>query len=285
MLEALTGLTEVFLYYALAGALRREPPTMRTIIGVCLDESSSMDVGGKRAAAVSAFNEYLKTQQDAKLDECLMSVVKFNTKAWVMDKMSPIAAIQPLDDVRYRPSGSTALNDAIIYVVKEIESGMKADDRVLIVVLTDGEENSSEASNEHVKKLIEEYTAKGNFTFVYLSADLNAFHAGAARGFAASNVGQYSNTSRGLGRTMSAMAANTMAYRSSAMPQAMGMSAGVGMDDADDSPAVVGADVNPLPVDPTFAGTPRKGPVARAMTPVPQDAQEPPKSRDIWGGN
>jgi uncharacterized protein YegL len=265
MLEALTGLTEVFLYYALARAQRKESLTMRTIIGVCLDESSSM-LGEKAAAAVASFNEFLKTNQQATTDECLMSIVKFATKAWVLDKMQPVADIKPLDTLRYAPNGSTALNDAVLYVVNEIAQGKKDDDRVIICIITDGEENASESSLEQVKAKIQELEATGSWTFSYLAAGLNAFQQGAAYGIRGGNVAQMANSGIGLAASMGSYTSNMMRSRGTSARSFDDMGAGVSSAEApDDSPAVIGG---------------RPGPVPRAMTPVVPVDQQPGQHGD-----
>ena len=60
---------------------------------------------------------------------------------------------------------------------------------ILCVIITDGHENASqEFSLETIKKLISEKEEQGNWTFVYLGADLEAW---SGMGFHAGNVAQY----------------------------------------------------------------------------------------------
>lgn len=197
---------------------------MRTIIGVCLDESGSMDEGGKRDAAISAYNEYLHDQQKNAVDECLMAVASFNTVARVSQKMRPIADVPDLSRSTYVPGGGTALFDAIAYTVREVERGMAADDRVVCVVLTDGEENSSrETTLAQVKELIAKKEGEGNWSFVYLSASPDAFAQGASMGFAHGNTAQYANTAAGVYATMDSVSHATSSLRASNATASRGM--------------------------------------------------------------
>lgn len=187
---------------------------MRTIIGVCLDESGSMDEGGKREAAISAFNEYLRDQQKLTTDECLMTITKFNVQAVKALALTPIAKVPDLDKSNYSPGGGTALFDALVKCVREIEKDVLAGDRIVLVTLTDGEENSSQnATLQQVRDTIEGKEATGTWTFVFLSASLDAFAQGAAMGFQPGNVASYQNTATGTAGAMAAMSHGTTSYR------------------------------------------------------------------------
>lgn len=66
--------------------------------------------------------------------------------------------------------------------------------RVVVAIVTDGQENASrEFTADKVKKLIEEKQASG-WDFVFLGADLNAITAAKNYGFAASKVAYFDSS-------------------------------------------------------------------------------------------
>ena len=198
---------------------------MRTLLAVCLDESGSMDDGGKRAAAISAFNEYLASQKKLTTDDCLFTLTKFNTTATQVIGLTPIAHIAPLTTQTYMPNGGTALFDAIAQTISGIdhfqqhtlcEHCHQPNDRIILVILSDGEENSSRHHTLHqIKDLVRAKEATNRWTFVYLSAGLDAFAQGARLGMHALNTYVVPDTAKGVTISIGAAAAATRIYRQS----------------------------------------------------------------------
>jgi uncharacterized protein YegL len=80
---------------------------------------------------------------------------------------------------KYSPGGGTAMNDAIAIAINKIGnwlSDMPEEERPsknLIVIMTDGEENSSkEYTLAKVQEMIKHQTEKYNWTFVYMGMDI-----------------------------------------------------------------------------------------------------------------
>ena len=206
---------------------------MRTLIAVCLDESGSMAEGGKRAAAIGAFNEYLADQKRLTADECLMSLTKFNTTSHVKYPMMAVAHMPALSHETYNPGGGTALLDAVADTIQDVERHIrytpskacemcgtwrpgKIDDRVVVVILTDGEENSSRRFTlSQLKQMIEGRQGTGHWTFVYLSAGLNAFHDGASLGIFAANTVRFANSAAGYQNAVYTVSTGTSNLRQS----------------------------------------------------------------------
>jgi hypothetical protein len=173
-------------------------PNLSHIIFV-LDESSSMSSCWDQT--ISGYNEYLKAQkEDAEKTgiKTLVSLYKFNgfdVRA-IFDRQD-VAEVQPLDKNSYRPSGGTNLLDAMGGVMMKINTLLaekaKADrESVIITVLTDGEENQSRTfRNDDIKAMVEKAEGK-NWGFMFLGANIDAFHAGAAMGFNYNNTMQFS---------------------------------------------------------------------------------------------
>ena len=87
-----------------------------------------------------------------------------------------------LSDGYFRPSGSTALLDAIgksIFNIKERFENDIAEDKmsVVMVIITDGHENSSRMYTYHdIAQLIKNLDDTGKWTFSFLGADFDAIH-------------------------------------------------------------------------------------------------------------
>ena len=189
-------------------------PNLSHIIFV-LDESSSMSSCWDQT--ISGYNEYLKAQkEDAEKTgiKTLVSLYKFNgydVRA-IFDRQD-VAEVQPLDKNSYRPSGGTNLLDAMGGVMMKInlllKEKKKADrESVIITVLTDGEENQSRTfKNSDIKAMVEKAEGK-NWGFMFLGANIDAFHAGAAMGFNYNNTMQFdTNNAAATMRSASAMTA------------------------------------------------------------------------------
>jgi len=89
------------------------------------------------------------------------------------------------------PRGMTALHDAVGTTVTTLGTQFAAqeeDDRpgkVIVVVVTDGGENSSrEYTGDQVKTLVKQQADEWGWTFIYLAANVDAFATGAGLGFA-----------------------------------------------------------------------------------------------------
>jgi hypothetical protein len=172
-------------------------PELSHIVFV-LDESSSMSSCWDQT--ISGYNEYLKAQkEDAEKTgiKTLVSLFKFNghNVDCVFDRQD-VAEVTPLTKSNYRPSGGTNLLDAMGGVMMKINALLaekkKADrESVIITILTDGEENQSRTfKNTDIKVMVEKAEGK-NWGFMFLGANIDAFHAGATMGFGYENTMQF----------------------------------------------------------------------------------------------
>ena len=73
---------------------------------------------------------------------------------------------------QYTPYGRTALFDAIsegIRIGEEDDIGDGENEKVICVIITDGEENCSRDTNkDQIRKFISQYEARGNWAFIYI---------------------------------------------------------------------------------------------------------------------
>lgn len=190
-----------------------------TEILVVMDKSGSM--GPRQMDAIGGFNQFLSDQQKEP-GEANLTLVLFDTTYTIVFSGKPIKDVQPLTPETYRPGGGTALNDALARAV--IETGKRLSDmqetdrpqKVICVVITDGEENSSkEHTKEQVQEMVKHQEEKYDWAFIYLGANVDAFHAaqqigikGAmAMNYAPSSIGTrsaYAGTSEAVSRFRSA---------------------------------------------------------------------------------
>jgi len=168
-----------------------------------LDDSASMQ--SCRDSTIKGFNEFLQGQKDSKV-KTYVSLFKFDGSAThcVFDHVDA-AIVEPLNNTTYNPWGSTNLYDGIGNAMNEVNRRLKLvkkanRDSVTIVILTDGQENSSQFyGSADIKAMVEKAEGK-NWSFMFLGANIDAFDAGGALGFGHHNTLQY-NTSK-MGDTM-----------------------------------------------------------------------------------
>src|SRR6185436_9767689 len=124
------------------------PPT--TAIAVLLDETGSME--SCRDAAIEGFNAWLTEQKGnpgtADAPPTTLTLVKFSDRpdlpmCRLVCEDAPLDAVRPLDRETYTPEGGTPLLDAVGRTIMWMDRLQPQPDRVLVVILTDGEENAS----------------------------------------------------------------------------------------------------------------------------------------------
>ena len=163
----------------------------RVLVNVILDKSGSM--ASKLNDVIEGFNAYLNGLSKEDKVDYLFSLALFDTMVAYRDVAIPLASVRKLDTQTYVPGGNTALNDAIGITVRKVEGDKPQVDKVITVIMTDGEENSSrEWTHDAVKSLIEQKEKEGVWTFVFLGAAPDAWVQGKSLGIPMGNVAQYS---------------------------------------------------------------------------------------------
>lgn len=132
-----------------------------------IDQSGSMS--GVASRVINAYNTLLDQHANITEVEFLVTTVLFNTTVKFLDHKVKLKNATRLSNHLYRPSGGTALIDAIGQAVFEFGP----DDKVLMFIDTDGEENSSYRYNkEAVKSLISARNESG-WDITFTTADLS----------------------------------------------------------------------------------------------------------------
>jgi uncharacterized protein YegL len=154
---------------------RRKPRT-RTRVFVVQDKSGSMT--SRVPETISGFNEYIDQLDQQAEGEVLLSLIQFDTNVKNVYVNKNIADVEDLTLEDFTPGGMTALRDGVGRAITTAEKSATADDKILIVIMTDGGENSSvEHSHDAIIKLIES-KRKSGWEFVFLGAGEEAWSAG-----------------------------------------------------------------------------------------------------------
>jgi len=142
---------------------------------ICLDETGSMCTN--KAVTISSYNEWLDSNRKKADDEdCFprFTLVRFNTVSKIEEHTS-VENAPRLNEENYNPENCTALYDAIGHSI----NSYKDEKDNIMVILTDGEENSSRLFDRtEIKELIEDYTENHGWIFHYLGAAADSWSVG-----------------------------------------------------------------------------------------------------------
>jgi len=161
-------------------------------IHIILDESGSMSRNAQQTA--NGLNKFISDQKEFQDGTAIVSLTKFNTQSGVAIKGTTIHSFPTITLFNhnvinpnawehnvgsvYRPGGGTALNDAAVKAIRQTENDLlkeSGNPKVMVVIITDGEENSSaEFTYSQVAKLISQKEQQG-WLFVFLGADQDAW--------------------------------------------------------------------------------------------------------------
>ena len=164
---------------------------------IIIDESGSMQSIKKEA--IDSVNETIQTIRSAQKkhedQEHYVSLVTFNDDVKTVYECVPVDEVKELTTETYQPDCCTALYDAMGISLNALRKKVAEDDKVLVTVVTDGEENSSkEYSGKAIKALVDELKAKG-WVFAYIGANQDVEAVAAT--ISITNVMNFETTSAG----------------------------------------------------------------------------------------
>lgn len=189
-----------------------------------LDKSGSMS--GLEKDTIGGYNSMLEKQKVVE-GECRITTVLFDNKYELLHDRIDIRAVSPITEKEYQVGGSTALLDAIGRTIHKIGNAQKhtANDyraeKVLFVIITDGEENSSrEYSAEKIKALIEQQKKNYGWEFIFLGANIDAVETAGRFGISADRAQNYHADREGVELNFRVMSEAVATFRAcSAMPE------------------------------------------------------------------
>lgn len=165
-----------------------------------VDASSSMSPLLK--STISGVNEQIETikqlEKEHPEQKYTMSFIHFNSKVTIEYADRKTESLNHINESNYVCSGMTALLDAIGVGVRDLNE--KISDKIssgeasaVVVIITDGEENSSrEFDGRKIKNMIEELQATGRWTFTFVGANIDSISTARNYGIDVKNVMQYS---------------------------------------------------------------------------------------------
>jgi hypothetical protein len=148
---------------------------LKTYIQIIVDRSGSMDC--IRKETIAHFNEQVQEikGRDSDKMETFVSLTVFNTDIDFVINEEPADSLKELTEADYYPNGGTALFDAIglsLDKLEQLEDIEKEHVSALVIVLTDGWENSSKIYKQpQVAARIKKLRDTKRWTFVYIGAN------------------------------------------------------------------------------------------------------------------
>jgi uncharacterized protein YegL len=156
-------------------------------INVIMDRSGSMH--NLTNDTIGGFNQFLKDQK-AIPGEAILTLCTFSTDYTLVYDCKPLQDVAELTEADYSVGGGTSLLDALgntILSVGNKLASMPEDDRpskVIVLVITDGEENSSrEFNKKKIKEMVDHQQTTYGWEFLYFGANVDAIKEGNSMGF------------------------------------------------------------------------------------------------------
>jgi len=147
------------------------------LIHVCFVIDSSGSMAGSEKDVIGGFRKTIEEQKAVKDGECIVSLYEFASGVKQVYLGKKLDEVKDLD---YFVGGMTRLYDGIGTAVDDVGKWLANMDeserpsKNLIVIITDGGENSSTEYNlKDVKDRIKEQTNKYSWDFIYLGNDLS----------------------------------------------------------------------------------------------------------------
>lgn len=185
-----------------------------TLIAVLLDRSGSMQ--SIKADTEGGFDAFI-AEQRKQPGTAVVTLAQFDTEYERVYANTPVGEVPALELL---PRGMTALYDGIGRLSTEIGAELAAraeaerPGKVIVVVLTDGHENSSqEWSHEAVRKLITQQEQQYQWTYLFLGANMDAVAIAQQIGIGKDRAITYATSKAGVKNVFAAAAGYTSRVR------------------------------------------------------------------------
>ncbi len=167
---------------------------------VCLlDNSGSMQ--SIKNDIIGNFNSFIEAQKKDP-QEAKLSLILFNVAKKVVHEALDLQTVPEFTSDGYRCTDGTALYDALGSTIDSVGKRLAAYDeadrpnKVIFVILTDGEENSSVTySQEQISAMITEQQNVYSWQFIFLGSNQDAVLSAKSIGINSNNAMYFSNTS------------------------------------------------------------------------------------------
>lgn len=194
-----------------------------------LDRSTSIRTSGLIEKTIEGFNSFLADQKKAigkaKLTLCLFDggtggahgSVPGKTYEIIHDRVD-IQSVPELNTTTFSPRGMTALFDALGSTLDAVYNKWKNSDerpdKVIFLIMTDGEENSSkEYDQKTVFDMIKKHQVEDKFVFLFIGANIDTMKAGGSLGISKGNTMSYTGSDRGVNSAFTNMSSSVSNLR------------------------------------------------------------------------
>jgi uncharacterized protein YegL len=172
-----------------------------------LDRSASMS--SMAGDVIQGFNAFVKEQQAEATDSAklVMTLVQFDSvdPSKVVFSAKDISTVPTLDSTTFQPRGRTPLFDALGRAIRFASAAQSTDERIVMVVFSDGQENASrEYSRNYIFDIIERKRNAG-WAFVFLGANQDSYSEAGSLGYGSSNVQNFHPDKQGCSSAYSSM--------------------------------------------------------------------------------
>lgn len=198
----------------------------KTFVTFVIDASGSMM--GVQEATISGFNEQLDTirAMEGPDHEVLVTLYSFSDPSKIHRILDRVKAgkVKNLSKDSYVCGGNTALLDAMGLAISHTQESPGLSDptaAALMVIITDGEENSSREirNRDTIKNKVAELEATGKWTFTYMGVG-NLDDISSGFGFSKGNITQFAHGIQGMASNVAMASAGLASYATS---RAVGM--------------------------------------------------------------
>lgn len=176
-------------------------------------------MGGLEKDTIGGYNAMLEKQRAVE-GECLITTVLFDDKYELLHDRTDLRAVSPITENEYNVRGSTALLDAVGRTIHKIGNAQRhtADDfraeKVMFVIITDGEENSSrEYSSAMVRTQLKRQRSKYGWEFIFLGANIDTAETADTLGIDRDRAQSYRADGEGVQLNFKAMSKAVSAFR------------------------------------------------------------------------
>lgn len=185
-----------------------------TDLVVILDRSGSMENIARDMEG--GFNSMIREQR-AQEGTCNVTLVQFDSEEIeTVYTGKPVGEVPPLV---LSPRGGTPLLQAVGQTITQVETVLahlpedQRPEQVMVLIITDGQENTSrEFTRDQVKTLVERKTKEG-WAFVYLGANVDAFAESGSLGISTMSASPYTPDAMSVNAAYASVSANLSSYR------------------------------------------------------------------------
>lgn len=167
---------------------------------------------------ICGFNGFVESQKDD--TKTTLTTVLFDTSWKVLHDGVDVYEVSPMTNKDYIAGGGTAMLDAIGDTINRVqdrhdELGAEKPEKVLFVITTDGEENSSRKfTKAQIEKMIKHQTNGHGWEFIFLGANMDAVTVATNIGISYDRAVSYDWTSCGTDALYSTIATAACATKS-----------------------------------------------------------------------